>query len=410
MLKSFKTFMAERGHGVNKLVTGIMKGIQFICLFRVILFKGALFCLPQANPQDHLEEVSPWKKEDHVVSPGLLDDSQMCYLILCKQFLESIGPQKTHIWKFCSLFAERETPGLYLQQWGKCHLNHSWCCCQEKCSDITKHILLNQPDKGHGGLQSYRNGQRSHSFPTSGIFPDELIYWWVRTSPCRFSLHHEGGMIALKGCWDHLFHHGSTNLAKPFTALPSWQWWGSGRWVSINVSCMMHWGSVTMSCCLSGHLFWGSTLPSVMWRGGIQDSKVAIFIQLQGLCLPCQSTHGKPGETTPASLGPVNTHGRWMRSSGLISVSLHILIPQLLCLHWVTLYLLMPRKNMYFSPWWREAGSRGALTLTVACAGSFTFQKCNGKNVKTVSRRLLPQAGIHSLSHQTPRCAAGKRT
>lgn len=63
MLKSLKTFMAERGHGVNKLVTGIMKGIEFICLFRVILFKGALFCLPQANPRDRLEDVSPWKKE-----------------------------------------------------------------------------------------------------------------------------------------------------------------------------------------------------------------------------------------------------------------------------------------------------------------------------------------------------------
>jgi len=50
MLKSLKTFITERGHGVNKPVTGIMKGVQFICLFRVILFKGALFCLLQANP------------------------------------------------------------------------------------------------------------------------------------------------------------------------------------------------------------------------------------------------------------------------------------------------------------------------------------------------------------------------
>lgn len=65
MLKSLKTFMAERGHGVNKLVTGIMKGIQFICLFRAVLFKRALLSLPQANPRDHLEEVFHWKKKNH---------------------------------------------------------------------------------------------------------------------------------------------------------------------------------------------------------------------------------------------------------------------------------------------------------------------------------------------------------
>lgn len=63
MLKSLKTFMAERGHGVNKLVTGIMKGIRFIFLFREILFKEALFCLPQANPWEHLEDVFLWKKK-----------------------------------------------------------------------------------------------------------------------------------------------------------------------------------------------------------------------------------------------------------------------------------------------------------------------------------------------------------
>lgn len=97
--------MAERGHRVNKLVTGIMKDIPFICLFRVILFKGALFCLPQANPWDLLEGVSSWKKrivQDHLPSPGLLDDSQIDHLILCKQFLESISSQKRHIWRLGS--------------------------------------------------------------------------------------------------------------------------------------------------------------------------------------------------------------------------------------------------------------------------------------------------------------------
>lgn len=65
MLKSLKTFMAERGHGVNKLVTGIMKGIQFICLFRAVLFERALLCLPQANPRDLLEKVFQWNKKNH---------------------------------------------------------------------------------------------------------------------------------------------------------------------------------------------------------------------------------------------------------------------------------------------------------------------------------------------------------
>lgn len=94
MLKSLKTFMAERGHGVNKLVTGIMKGIQFICLFRAVLFERALLCLPQANPRDLLEEVFHWKKrimQDCVASPRLLDDNQIGYLVPCMQFLESIN-------------------------------------------------------------------------------------------------------------------------------------------------------------------------------------------------------------------------------------------------------------------------------------------------------------------------------
>lgn len=99
MLKSLKTFMAERGHGVNKLVTGIMKGIQFIFLFREILFKEALFCLPQANPRDHLEDVFLWKKKkkESCKIMELLDDNQVGYLILCMQFLESISSQKSQI-------------------------------------------------------------------------------------------------------------------------------------------------------------------------------------------------------------------------------------------------------------------------------------------------------------------------
>jgi len=77
--------------------------------------------------------------QDHVASPGLLDGNQIGYLILCKQFLESIGSQKRHIWRLCSLFAGEETQGLYLQWWGECQLNPLWCCCQEKRPDTTEH-------------------------------------------------------------------------------------------------------------------------------------------------------------------------------------------------------------------------------------------------------------------------------
>lgn len=136
MLKSLKTFMAERGHGVNKLVTGIMKGIQFICLFRAVLFERALLCLPQANPRDLLEKVFQWKKrimQDRVASPGLLDDNQIGYLTT--SYKASVFPYMNAPLLICL----GETQRLYFQKWGKCHLNHPWGCCQEKHPDVTKH-------------------------------------------------------------------------------------------------------------------------------------------------------------------------------------------------------------------------------------------------------------------------------
>lgn len=89
--------------------------------------------------------------------------------------------------------------------------------------------------------------------------------------------------------------------------------------------------------------------------GGMLDSQSAIFTQLQGLCLPCQSTHGKPGKTTRASLGPANSHRRWMRSSGLICqftcINTLAALPSLaFYLRLITLYLLMPCRNMHFFP------------------------------------------------------------
>lgn len=54
-------------------------------------------------------------------------------------------------------------------------------------------------------------------------------YIWVRISPLSFFLFSEGCQIALS-CWDHPLLQCPASLAKPFPALPSWQWWVRGCW------------------------------------------------------------------------------------------------------------------------------------------------------------------------------------
>lgn len=214
MLKSLKTFMAERGHGVNKLVTGIMKGIRFIFLFREILFKEALFCLPQANPWEHLEDVFLWKKK------------------------------------------KRE--------------NHARSCNKPRTSGWQSSELLN----------SLYAIPRKHQFPEKLDMKAPLFICWGGNT--RAPSPEARGM---------LFVHGFLRD----TSLDS------------------------------------QHVPQKhQWRGSEELPNRA----LQDQCSPCQPPPGKPGETTPASFGPAGTHGRWMRSSGLISVSSHVLILWLLCLHW----------------------------------------------------------------------------
>lgn len=79
----------------------------------------------------------------------------------------------------------------------------------------------------------------------------------------------------------------------------------------------------------------------------------------------------------------------------------------------ITLYLLTPCRNMLFFPppalvmrsWIQKCSP--LLQLSGALA-ALSFQHEIAKNVKTISTRLLLQVGIHMLSHQAPRCAAGK--
>lgn len=72
----------------------------------------------------------------------------------------------------------------------------------------------------------------------------------------------------------------------------------------------------------------------------------------------------------------------------------------------MTLYLLMPCRNMhFFSLWWRQAGSREAFTFSTAHSTlpALSFKNTMGTNVSIIPVRLFQE-----LSFQTPRCAAGK--
>lgn len=93
------------------------------------------------------------------------------------------------------------------------------------------------------------------------------------------------------------------------SATIGWRVLGSVLGSVAAIFALEHQDSATLSCHPSGQLTWGSTDPSetpVMGVGAFR----AHLDPVQGLCLPCQSTQGKPGETTSASLGPANTRGR----------------------------------------------------------------------------------------------------
>lgn len=72
----------------------------------------------------------------------------------------------------------------------------------------------------------------------------------------------------------------------------------------------------------------------------------------------------------------------------------------------ITLYLLRP-----FFPAGEEEldpEKRSPLVQLAGALAALSSKNAIGKNIKTVSMRLLPQVGIHTLSHQAPRCAAAK--
>lgn len=139
---------------------------------------------------------------------------------------------------------------------------------------------------------------------------------WVRISPCSFPLFSEGCQIAL-GCWDHLLLQCPANLAKPFPALPPGNdgWGGAG--VSIGISCshICSWAQGQCHSELSSFrttlLRFNRSLRSTSDEGwGHPGLTRCPFYPVRGLCLSCQSTQGKTGETTSASLGPANAWGR----------------------------------------------------------------------------------------------------
>lgn len=139
---------------------------------------------------------------------------------------------------------------------------------------------------------------------------------WVRISPCSFSVFSEGCQIALSW-WGQLLLHCTGNLAEPFPALPSWLWWWEGAGVSIGISCSLicSWAAGQCHSELSSFrttlLRFNRCLRSTSdgsW--GHSGLTRCHLYPVQGLCLPCQSTQGKPGETTSAPLGPANTQGR----------------------------------------------------------------------------------------------------
>lgn len=138
---------------------------------------------------------------------------------------------------------------------------------------------------------------------------------WVRISPCSFSLFSGSCQIVLS-CWHHLLLQCPANLEKPFPALPSWLWWVRVG-VSIGISCSLI-CSLALGQCHSELSSFRTTLlrfnrslrSTNDGRWGHRGLTRCHLYPVQGLCLPCQSTQRKPGETTSASLGPANTRGR----------------------------------------------------------------------------------------------------
>lgn len=78
----------------------------------------------------------------------------------------------------------------------------------------------------------------------------------------------------------------------------------------------------------------------------------------------------------------------------------------------ITLYLLMPCRDMHIFPPCEEKLDPEKSSLFLQLAGalaSLPFKNAIGKNIKTVPTGLLLQVRIYTLSHQAPRNAAGNQ-